>query len=97
MSARPKTGLDDLYVTDHAVIQFMNRTNARAAKENRLRGIIAFGEEVFPKDNFKKLMNNKFKQARYFQRGGFVAVVVEQRVVTCYRYDPVKFTELLEQ
>lgn len=88
---RPTTGIS---VTDHAILRRLQHTNSRWGQETKILRIIMEGEEIEPKRKLAKLLNNKFADARYYERGGLVAVVANMKVVTVYPYTQGNWREI---
>lgn len=78
-------------VTDHAILRYLKHTKSRFSRENAILKIVAFGEEIKPKNKLKKLLEHDCKDAKYFTRGSIVAVVANKRIVTVYPYNPVNW------
>ena len=74
-------------VSAHAIEKYTIRARkdpsvGRGEIEDEILAVVNGGREVVPKDQAKKLINNGFKDARYFSRWGIVAIVVDEVVVT---------------
>ena len=84
---------DKIKVSDHAVLQHLKRTGAIVSRHNKILRIVAFGEEIKPKNRLMKLLNNNCKKAKYYKYGALIAVVEENTVVTVYKYEPDKWLD----
>lgn len=79
-----------LKVTDHALLRYLKRTGGDVSRRNKVRGIVAFGQQVKPKSDIaelRKILDHK-RKAKYYLRGAWLAVVVDDTVVTVYETRP---------
>jgi len=92
---------NNIYITDHAKAKCIERFNISTKKtthirrvENIILEIVGCGVELKPKINVVKLINNNYKDARYFMFRNKIAVLDELRVVTVYEYIKDNFTDI---
>lgn len=80
--------LPGIEVTEHAVDQFIARSGTKQSREKIYRKLkLMYGKanEVRKKDATMSLLNNNIKPARYFERMGWILVVVDEKITTCYK------------
>lgn len=80
-------------VSDHAVLRHLERTGGMEARHNRVRKLVAFGKEIYPRDRLRKLLNHNCQIDRYYLKDDLVAVVSNDTVVTVYKFEPEKWQE----
>jgi len=92
-----------IFVSEHAIDQHFKRFGGKQNQEkkigkaNKIRKIIAFGEEIEPKSKMMKLLNNNCVNTKYFLLGGIVAVYANNIVVTVYKYDSSRWKKWYEK
>jgi hypothetical protein len=76
-------------VSLHAIEQFHHRgasdKGGNKKLEQRLLRNLMQGQEIFKKDATTSLLNNGSVPARYFLKSGWVYVLVQKTLTTCYR------------
>jgi len=77
-----------MWVSIHAQEQYQQRTGKELDQPtlvNEILAIVKGGDLVKPKFPAIKMLNNGYKEAKYYARWGMVAVVVDKVVVTTFR------------
>jgi len=76
-------------VGSHAVERFITRSKTKKTPEKiekQLERMYQASREARKKDATNSLINNGFKEAKYFVRNNWVLVVVDAVLVTCYEF-----------
>lgn len=79
-----------LIVSNHAILRYKERRGIAFDDEKIIAIVkksILNGNEIRPVFAALKLINNNFIPANYYQSNGLVFVVVDNMLITCYRYD----------
>jgi hypothetical protein len=84
---------DNIQISDHCFARYLERTGAIKRFRPKILQIIELGKRVEPKYPVLKLLNHNMKKARYYRYNQWVAVVVENTVVTVMRYSKEKWGE----
>jgi len=72
-------------VTKHAIMRFKQRRMTDKPEEvvkEKILNMLTFGREVQPVNKVASLLYNRMKEAKYFQSGDLVCVLVGDTVVT---------------
>jgi len=77
----------DIKITAHAVERFKQRRERNdlddRVVETSILKMLTHGTEVTPVNKVASLLYNRLHEARYFQHGDLIAVLVDKTVVTC--------------
>jgi len=76
-------------ITKHAIARYKERRRVDKPDDfvvGKILGIVERGTEVVPKNKAAALICHRFQEARYFQSGDLVAVVVDNTVVTVSKH-----------
>ena len=77
-------------ITKHAIARYKERRRVVDKPDDfvvgKILGIVERGTEVEPKNKAAALICHRFQEARYFQSGDLVAVVVDNTVVTVSKH-----------
>ena len=74
--------------SEHAIDQFITRSRCQRKREAigpKLERMLSKSKEVIKKNATRSLLNNGCVEARYFLRSGWVLVVVNGVITTCYQ------------
>lgn len=83
-----------LFVTDHSITRYLERTGQKHLAEQKIKDIVENGRPARPKNPAVKMMNHRYEETEYYHNGGFIAVVIAGVVVTVMR--PAKGEWILE-
>lgn len=86
--------MNDVGVSDHAIIRFLERTGDLSKKIKSIKDIVIKGKEIEPKRKIMKLLNNECKESKYYTNYNMVAVVESGRIVTVYRYNEKEWVKV---
>lgn len=78
----------DTHVTQHAISQFITRSGSRKTNvkiQKKLQNMLLHAREVRKTNPITSLLNNRLREVRYFEKSGWILVVVEGRLTTCYQ------------
>jgi len=76
----------ELYISDHAIIQFLKRTKPDLFTDikKQIISVVENGTEVKRKDNTVSLMNNGYREAKYYMKKEIIVVVENGNVKTSF-------------
>jgi hypothetical protein len=84
---------DNIQISDHCFARYLERTGAIKKFRPKIIQIVELGKKVKPKFGVVKLLNHKMKQATYYRYNQWVAVVVDDTVVTVMQYSKGKWID----
>lgn len=89
-------GKHEIFVTDHAIQRFKERTGAKYSDgkvAKRISGIVGKGKEIAPKKQYKTLlfMRHNCRDVKYFQDDNGMVVVVDWKRVATVFFDTRKW------
>ena len=84
----------EVTLSDHSIARYLERTGVINKYKNKITKIVEKGYKVRPKNNLKKLLNHKCQPAEYYKFQQFVAVVVNNKIITIMNYSGKKWERI---